>query len=51
MILFFSKPSEGKRVSQSKATKLGLKSALLVVSLLMVSTVGCTVGPMLTSIS
>jgi multidrug efflux system outer membrane protein len=45
MILFFSKPSEGKRVSQSKATKLGLKSALLVVSLLMVSTVGCTVGP------
>jgi multidrug efflux system outer membrane protein len=45
MILFFPKPSESKRGNQCRVTKLRLKSALLAVSLLIVGTVGCTVGP------
>lgn len=45
MILFFPRQSERLTVKRSIAARLSLKGALLAVSLLVVSTVGCTVGP------
>ncbi len=45
MFLYVPKPLEPISVNQSRAAKLGFRSVLLTISLLVVSTVGCTVGP------